>query len=190
MRLRRVAISAGLLLIAAAPPLAERWEAGLVSHVLLQIPLLVVAGVLLGTSLTQAVPSTRPSRQVEGIAAVLLAMFCLAFWMLPRWLDAAVVNPYTDMVKITTVVLLAGLPLGWGWTKLGNLARAFIWANLVSMFAAVAVLYLSFPDRLCNNYLYDEQLIMGRSLLVLAICFGLIGAARALFGNPLAPKCH
>src|SRR5690606_13444330 len=110
------------------------------------------------------------------------------FWMLPRWLDAAVVSWRIDAAKMVTLVLFGGLPLGWGWARLGELARASVWANLISMLAAVAVLYMSFPDRLCNTYIYGEQLALGWSMLVVAIVLGLIGAARALFGATLPPR--
>ncbi len=184
MRQYRIAVSVavGLLLIAAAPSLARWWEAALLRHMLMQVPMLTLSGVLLGSLITRRSSSKMASEQLEGVAAVLLAAFCLTFWMLPRWLDAAVTNPSVDAAKVGSLVLLAGLPLGWGWPRLGPLARAFIWVHVISMLVALGILYLTFPDRLCNSYLISEQPALGRTMLGLAAILGLAGGARALFG--------
>ncbi|MCL4767043.1 MAG: DUF1404 family protein [Hyphomicrobiaceae bacterium] len=192
MRRYGAALATVLLVIAVVPPLSAWWEASLVRHLLLQVPMLVLAGLIFGSLLARRSRFLPGSGQMEGVAAVLLAAFCLAFWMLPRWLDAAVADPRVDAAKAGSLVLLAGLPLGWGWSRLRPVARAFIWANAVSMLAAMGVLYLTFPDRLCNNYLASEQPELGRALLGLALVLGLAGAARAMLdgrtrpGDPLA----
>lgn len=183
---RRVAVAAGLLLVTAIPPVAWWWEASLVRHMLMQIPMLILAGIMLG-SLRRPDPArdaaaTARGRQADGIAAVLLGAFTVAFWMLPRWLDAAAGDARVDAVKIVTLVLLAGLPLGWGWPRLGGIARAFFWAQAISMAAVLGVLYLTFPERLCNSYLVSEQPVLGAVMLAVAGILALCGAARALFG--------
>ncbi len=186
MRRYGAALATVLLVITVVPPLSAWWEASLVRHVLLQVPMLVLSGVIFGLLVSR--PSQRADTgQMESLAAVLLAAFCLAFWMLPRWLDAAVADPDVDAAKAGSLVLLAGLPLGWGWPRLRPLARAFIWANAVSMLAAMGLLYLTFPERLCNNYLASEQPELGRRLLTLAVLLGLAGAARAMTGGRIRP---
>lgn len=175
----RLAIAAGLLVVAAAPPAAAWWEASMPRHMLGQFPLLVAAGALVASMPTQAVP---PGRHAEAVAAVLLAAFCLAFWMLPRWLDAAVSDGIVDLVKMATLVLLAGLPLGWGWRRLGSVARGFVGLQAVGMLAVLGFLYLTFPDRLCNNYLVSEQAILGALMLSLSGSLGLAIILRALVG--------
>jgi len=178
----RALAAVGLLAITTAPPLAVWWEAALLRHMLMQVPMLTLAGVLIGSLVAQRSPPETGAGQLEGVAAALLAIFCLMFWMLPRWLDAAVNDPRVDAAKIGSLVLLAGLPLGWGWPRLGALARSFIWVHAISMLIALGILYLTFPDRLCNSYLVSEQPALGRTLLGLAAILGAAGGARALFG--------
>lgn len=179
----RPGLAAALVAVAALPPLSWWWEASLVRHMLVQIPMLVAAGVLLGG--LGAVPGRRP---VEGAAAVLLAVPGLMFWMMPRWLDAAVDSAAVDMAKFATLVAVAGIPLGWGWARLGPVGRAFLWAQAVSMAGALGILYATFPQRLCTSYLASEQEAMGRLLLAAAAALGLAGGLRALLGRPAPPS--
>lgn len=176
---RRLAIAAGVLAATVAPPAAAWWESSLPRHMLGQIPLLVAAGAFVVGPASEDAATTRRG---EAAAAVLAAAFCLAFWMMPRWLDAAVADRSVDAVKMATLVLLAGLPLGWGWRRLGAVARGFVLAQAVSMFAVLGLLYLTFPDRLCNSYLLDEQYLLGVIMLGLAGVLGVAAAARALSG--------
>lgn len=175
----RFATAACLLLVATMPPAAAWWEASLPRHVLGQIPLLIAAGALAAPLTTRVV---LPELKGEAAAAVLLAAFCLSFWMLPRWLDAALDDVIVDLVKMASLVVLAGLPLGWGWSRLGPVARGFIWVQAIGMFAVLGLLYLTFPDRLCNNYLVSEQAILGALMLGLSGGLGLAIAIRALIG--------
>lgn len=176
----RLAITAGLLLVTVMPPAATWWEASLPRHMLGQIPLLVAAGALVARIPTRTVP---PGPSAEAVAAILLAVFCLSFWMLPRWLDAAVGDGFVDLVKMASLVLLAGLPLGWGWPRLGPVARGFVWVHALGMLAVLGLFYLTFSDRLCNNYLVSEQVILGVLMLSLSGSLGLAIAVRVLVGS-------
>ncbi len=179
----RVGLALGLLLALGVPPLSGWWEAALVRHMLAQIPLLLLAGALVGPLLWTARPSGPGWQQSEGVAAVLVGLVCLAFWMLPRWLDAAVVSPWVNTAKILSLPLLGGIPLGWGWARLGAVARGFVWTHIVTMFAVLGALYLAWPERLCNNYLASEQMALGHGSLAVAAALGLGGALLAVFGG-------
>lgn len=170
-----------LIALAVLPPMSWWWEASLVRHMLVQVPMLVAAGVLLGTL------GPAPGRQSpEGAAAVLLAALALMFWMMPRWLDAAVDGATVDLAKFATLVALVGIPLGWGWRRLGPVARAFVWAQAVSMAGALGILYATSPERLCTSYLVGEQVVMGRILILAVAALALTGGIRALVGRPVA----
>lgn len=177
----------GLVLVMATPPLASWWESSMVRHMLVQIPSLVAAGVLLSGPVARRFPEPPESHSGTGAPLVLIGFVTLGFWMLPRWLDAAVNHPGTDVAKIVSLVLVSGLPLGLGWRRLGSVGRAFVVVQLVSMLLILGVLYLTFPDRLCNNYLVSEQTVLGRLTLLLAAAIGLWGAGRVLFAAPRAP---
>lgn len=173
---------AGLVLLVAAVAPAAWWEGAMVRHMLGQIPLLVLAGALLaprGAGRT----ADQPAGQPQAIAAILLAAFCVSFWMIPRWLDAAVNARGVDAVKMASLVLLAGVPAGWAWPRLVPLARGFVLAQLASMIGIVGALYLMSPVRLCNNYLVDEQTVLGRAALAVAVAIVIAGLVAALAGR-------
>ena len=167
----------------------------MVRHMLVQIPLLVVAGVLLAPAAEQGLRRIAGARTASaplhdptvGAALVLLASFTFMFWMLPRWLDAAVNGAGADAAKMVTLVLLCGLPLGLGWRRLGAVGRGFLISQIVSMLLILGVLYRTWPDRLCNNYLVGEQELLGTLMLVIAALAGLWGASRAMFPGARPP---
>lgn len=178
MSARRLLAAAILL---ATIPFAPWWEGAMVRHMLGQIPLLVLAGALL------VPPGGRPATQPAAIAAILVAVFCISFWTIPRWLDAAVNRRGVDAVKIASLVLLAGMPAGWAWPRLAPLARGFVLAQLASMLGILGSIWLVAPVRLCNNYLVDEQQVLGRTALALAVAIVLAGLVAALAGRSLTP---
>lgn len=180
-----------LLLIAASPPSARWLEANLVSHVLLQIPMLIGAGFILGSRLAGRQPGLRSGNASSFVPAILLAAFCLGFWMLPRWLDAAVSDPLADFLKVASVTLLVGGPLGWAWPRMPATAKAFIGINLVAMFGVLGWLYLSAPVRLCSNYLESDQKALGSWFVGLAVALGVTGAGAAFVAaGRAAPSRH
>lgn len=110
-------------------------------------------------------------------------MLSLAFWLLPRWIDAAVADPLVNAAKAVCLVLLAGIPLGCGWRLAGPVLRGLVWANAASMLAVMGWLQLAVPVRLCNSYLIDEQAVLGRMFLLLAATMVLAGLAAAMIGG-------
>lgn len=177
-RARKVRAGATLGLIALVPPLSRVWEARLTTHLLVQYPLLIGAGVLLGTALARG----RQARWTAP-AALLGAALALGFWLLPRWIDAALTTPPAGLLKAGCLFALVGLPLGWGWTQAGPVLRGFAWANAVSMLAVMGWLQLAVPTRLCNRYLLDDQRQLGMALVVLAALTLSAGLGRAMSGR-------
>lgn len=49
----------------------------------------------------------RADKRQGALAAVLLVAFCIIFWTLPRWLDAAVNDAATDLLKTGSLIGLA-----------------------------------------------------------------------------------
>jgi hypothetical protein len=173
-----IRLVAGLVLAAAvmSPPIAGQLEASMVGHLVVQIPLLATAGWFVGRAVA-ATPIAAPSSVVQsvnggGIPGLMLAAFAALFWMLPRSLDAALLYPAAEAAKFASVPLLVGLPLSLSWQRLAVLARAFVWANLVSMLAVLGWLYLVSPVRLCNSYLVSQQERLGSVLLTIAVGVG------------------
>ena len=146
-------------------------EESMVRHVLVQLPSLAGVGLLL-------MPHSAKKRPTPfAIPVFLLAAFTTAIWMLPRTLDAALASDVVAIAKLTTIPFFIGIPLAWSWSGLSDLARSFVWANLISMFIALGWLYHAAPIRLCNYYLRNEQEELGTAFLA-------IGAAIVAFWLP------
>ncbi len=184
--IQRNAIWAGgvLLLVLAMPPLRSWLEASLIGHMLVQIPLLAVAGALIAQSLPQRWRALARGLDRYGVLGLLLALIVLAYWLLPRNLDAALLEPAAGWAKIATVVVLAGIPLGLTAKCLPLLLRGVLWVKGTAMLFVMGWLYREAPDRLCNAYLLGEQQMLGNLMLLLgAISLALI-LALLLLGLP------
>lgn len=154
---------AALIVLAAAPPIGTLLEARLPSHILGQYPLIVAGGALIGARLAHG-------RTASWTAAptLLAAMLTLAFWFLPRWIDASLADPAIRAAKVASLACLAGLPLGWGWTRAGPVLSGFFVANAAAMLAIMGWLMRVVPSRLCNAYLLSDQHLLGNGLLIAA----------------------
>lgn len=146
-----------IVLLLALPPLRAWLEAAMSSHMLVQMPLLAAAGFLA----VRGLPPARRERLRRWIGGpwplVLIALFASSYWMLPRALDAALVDPWVELAKFVSLPLLVGAPLALAWERLGTIARGFIWTNYVSMLAVLGWLYMVAPVRVCNSYLESAQ---------------------------------
>lgn len=155
---RRRLFGIAILYLWLASPPARAWlEASMSGHMLIQIPLLAAIGLAAGRLL----PEWRQQalRELAGgpISCVVIALFASSYWMLPRALDAALVDPVAEAAKFLSIPLLVGLPLGLSWAQLNVIGRHFVWTNVISMIAVLGWLYIAAPVRLCNNYLVDQQ---------------------------------
>ena len=178
-------ISAVALWIALALPGARSTlEAEMVRQMTLQLPLLGLTGGLIAHALRRHEPRWLVEADRSGAVGMTLALFTIAFWMLPRSLDAALGGWRMEATKMITIPLLAGLPLASSWRRLPALVGAFIGANLLSMLGTVGALYLAAPIRLCAYYRLDQQATAGRGLIVLAGAAGLVWLLAALIGLP------
>lgn len=176
MRADSTIIAGGaLVLLATMPPLGPLLESRLATHVLGHYPLTVAGGALIGARLAQG-----RNAGWTAAPALLLALLTLAFWALPRWIDASLADGGVHAARTASLILLAGGPLGWGWAQAGAILRGFFVANAASMLAIMGWLMLSLPSRLCNAYLLADQRLLGIGLL-----FAAAGLVAALIGQAL-----
>jgi len=160
-------------------------EGALASHALVQLPLLVLLGLVLGRAVETRWPGQGGFND-DGIPGLVLASGVAAIWMLPRSMDAALTSGWVEALKFASVPGLVGLPLGASWSRLGPVARSFVLANGVSMLWTLGWLYAIAPVRVCNFYLRGDQALLGQ--LYLGLGFALLGGAllRAICGPGLA----
>jgi hypothetical protein len=180
----RASAIAGVALWAflALPPLRRKLEAEMALQMTVQLPLLGVAGGMIAQGLRRAEPVWLREIDWLGLPGITLALFAMAFWILPRSLDGALADPRIELAKFSALPLLAGLPLAASWRRLPALGRGFLGANAISMLGTVGGLYLVAPVRLCAYYRIDQQAVTGRALIAVAAASGLLWLLAALFG--------
>jgi hypothetical protein len=152
-------------------------EASPVTHVLVQLPALALAGALIAPHLRFG----RGEWNRGGWACLLAAGIGIAFWMLPRSIDAALADTRWEVAKFLALPFLVGLPLAAGYARAHPLTRAVIKAQTVSMLAVMAFLYTHAPMRLCNAYLAEDQYRLGIGFLALAFATAAAWIAPLLF---------
>jgi len=181
---RRFCLLAALLLIGglALPASRAALESSMATHMLVQIPLLAIGGVLFGLAVPPRVQRVILPYNGGGVPGLLLFVFVSSYWMLPRALDGALASPIMELAKFFSLPLLAGLTLALSWPRASLVGRGFIVANAISMLAVVGWLYRVSPVRLCNYYLMDQQVTLGNALLWLALLLGFAFGARLFTG--------
>lgn len=165
------------------PPVKQLLDASMSAQVLLQIPLLIVAGYLLRGALPRRVLPEIAKWNHRGISGLVLASVTSAVWMLPRLLDAAISDPVAAAAKFISVPLLIGLPLGLSWPHVGFVIKGALLLELIATFFRLGWLYLISPLRLCNNFLLDDQQRLGELMLAIGVLLLLVIAGRLLWGR-------
>ncbi len=173
----------GLLLLGLAILARGPLESRLATHLLVQFPLLSAAGALLAGPKPPAALAPWNRGGATGLA---LAAAILAFWMLPRAIDATLVSPVYEVAKLASLPL-AGAALAWSLPALPWLARQLLAAQAIAMAAALGWLYTALPERLCLRYLRREQDVLGAGFLLLALSAFLLWIGRLLRGPSASP---
>ena len=184
-------LSAGHLCVAGAilwaalaiPPVRHALESAMTLQMLVQIPLLALAG----WGLAQATPGWLDCGLVtwnhRGISGLLLASLTGMVWMLPLAMDAALDDPRVTLAKFLSVPLLIGAPIAWSWPRAGFVVRGVVLIELIATILRLGWLYLISPVRLCSNYLLDDQQRVGRILLVVGFAILLVLAWKLMWGH-------
>ena len=182
---RRVApaIAVGLLICLLLPPVQDALTSTMTAQMLVQIPLLIAVGWLLRGAIPRRIVAVLDAWNQSGITGLVLITFVTAFWMLPRWLDAAATDPMVAAAKFVTVPLLIGLPLGLSWPQMGFVVRGLFLSELIAMCFRLGWLYMVTPVRLCSNYLLNDQQRSGQYMLVIGTAILLWVAIKLLWGS-------
>lgn len=165
-------------------------EADPVTHVLVQLPCLAFAGWLVGRAIRE-ISADAYALSDRGVAGLLVAVFTIAFWMLPRSIDAALESPVVALAKFFSIPLLIGVLLAICWKQVHPIVRGFLKANALSMLGVLAFLYTHAPIRICNNYLVSDQERLGFGFLIVAFALAVIWVVPLFVGsraNDVAPR--
>lgn len=171
-----------LLGVLSLPPVASMLESSMTGHMLVQLPLLALAGGLLARGFFGPTWWRAAGFNAGGVAGLLVATFTLACWMLPRSLDAALTDSVVEATKFISLPLLVGALVAVSWPLAGSLVRGLVWAHLIAMLATLGWVYHAAPARLCVGYRLDQQETLGAALLVVAGVVASLLAIRALAG--------
>ena len=167
-----------LFLALALPPVRRALEGVMAAHMLVQIPLLAIAGALAVASLPISFKARIARWNRGGVSGVLLAVIASSWWMVPRALDWALESPVMETVKFVTLPLAVGAPLALSWSPLGTIGRGFLIANALPMWMVVGWAYIAAPVRVCNYYLVDQQVMAGVGLLSASVAMGVVAGLR------------
>jgi hypothetical protein len=157
-----------LSLLLAAPPLRGELEERMSTHMLVQMPALVVAGALIAHAASPGVRRRLHAWNAHGIAGLTLAALVLALVMIPRLLDLVLVHPSVEAAKFAAL-LACGAALRWSWRPAGIVVQGFFLGNALPMMAIAGWLYETAPARVCNAYRLDEQQWLGQALSWVAV---------------------
>ena len=169
-----------LLALLVTPPLRQTLEASMARHMLLQFPLLMLAGALLAGALPAAARSAIARWNAYGISGLVATALVLGLLMVPRVLDLALVSPAIEWAKCSALVL-TGAALRLSWRPAGLVVQGFFLGNLLPMMAVVGQLYVDSPTRVCNAYLLDDQEQLGQWLVWLAVVIAVAWLAWTLY---------
>lgn len=162
-----------LLGLMALPGVRHSLEASMTRHMLVQFPLLMLAGFCLAGVLPPGRRARLDRWNGYGISGLLATALLLALLMIPRVLDLALVDSRIELAK-WLALLFCGAALRLSWQAAGLLVQGFFLGNVLPMTAVVGYLFESSPVRVCNAYLLDDQERLGERLVWLTAAVGLL----------------
>jgi hypothetical protein len=160
-------MAAALLCLLVWPGVRHGLEASMTLHMLVQYPLLALAGFLFAAALPGRWLTRLDLWNAHGISGLFATAWVLAILMIPRVLDLALVDGRIEMLKCGAL-LACGAALRLSWRPAGLLVQGFFLGNVLPMMAVVGSLYETSPVRVCNAYLLDDQARLGQMLAWMA----------------------
>lgn len=188
-----------VLLLTLAAGFRIALERSMPLHMLVQMPMLLGAGVAcaFAVSCASSVQNTakKPQHGIARLAAnrflkmdeygiVALTFFLLlsTYWMIPKALDDVLLSPTAEILKFSGF-FTAGLVLPGTLARANRVVQLFFLGNFAWMMAIIGMLYQDTTVRLCNAYLLDDQVIAGRGLVGLSVLLPVIWCIHAARGG-------
>lgn len=159
-----------LFIFLALPPVVKISESIMVIHMHMQMPLLVISGMLMTPYLKQKFPKFFAKWNSDGVPGIILFFIIISYWMIPRAMDDAIANLGVEVFKFISFPFLAGVPLRDSWGKLTKRWKNITYIVITLLFGLMAWIYIFAPTQLCNNYLVTEQKALGWTFLFMALC--------------------
>jgi hypothetical protein len=162
-----IAAAGGLLVL-----LLKDWlEIDMARHMLIEFPLLLIAGAAIGCALDERLGAQIERCNRIGLLGFVFASMTLAYWMIPAALDAVLLNGWVAAGKY--VSLIGSGVLLWRSFRVAPLPlQVFFVGNFACMTATMGLIYQSAPQQICLNYLPDAQSSAGEGLVAAAVIVG------------------
>ena len=157
--------------ILAYPVIRANLEQSMLTHMLVQIPLLVICGAWITNYVLKK--SQFKLAFEYALPVLIISLTAAMYWMLPRTLDATLEYFGFEIAKFITLPVLIGSLFALGWRNVGAITKAFVITNLLSMLIVIGWLYIEAPIRLCNYYLLNEQKLVGSTILFITFIFSI-----------------
>src|SRR5690625_5798095 len=90
------------------------------THMLVQMPLLIVSGYLMGQLITNKYKRFFSAYNENGIPGILLVYFITMYWMIPRAMDEAIMLHTAETFKFISLPFLVGIFLDRKSTRLNS----------------------------------------------------------------------
>ena len=179
MRALAAVITAALAVAMSVPPLRSVIEQSMAWHMVVQMPMLVLAGALAAMAVPAGLQWTKLANFNHfGLTGFMAAQGIVAYWMLPLAIDRAVVNPGFDALKLLTL-FISGMLLSDAFKRAPMALQLFFMGYWVSMMAWLGIYFATTDLRLCNAYSQASQVATGWSLLALGLLLGAVWLAAA-----------
>jgi hypothetical protein len=184
------ALGTSILAIAmSAPPLRALIEQSMTWHMVIQMPMLVLAGWLV----MHAKINSTLSRWLEpwnryGMTGFIVAQVIIAYWMLPLAIDKAVVQLDSDLLKLVTLIV-CGAMLRHSAERAPVVLQLFFVGYLVSMMSWLGLYFATTNLRLCNAYSLESQLVTGWGVVTMAVTLGFVWAFNTI-PHSKAKQCY
>lgn len=149
---------------------------------LLHIPSWVVLGYLGGRHVRASGPPRAAPWNPLGLTGLVFFLGSLAFWMIPRSVDSAVLSNAIDQL-LHANLLGAGFALAWSMPAMPFVLRAALGIYGASMVFSLGALYTHYTALLCGTFTLAEQRQTGQILYMLCpliVVALLVAGARAL----------
>lgn len=166
--MNNISIGIFFYLLLLFPPIIRFLEGIMISHMLVQLTLLVFSGWLVGDVVRRKLKRKLDIFNEGGVPGILFFLLITMYWMLPRVMDETLTYWYIEMFKFISLPA-SGILLRDSWRRLGAVGKSFIYLNYISMFGVMAWLYIDAPVRVCNSYLENDQKILGWGFFILTL---------------------
>jgi hypothetical protein len=155
-------------------PARQLIERSMFWHMAIQMPLLLLTGWLLAQRYSGALKNGMIHRlNYEGLTAMLIASFILAYWMIPLTIDQAVISYTVDAFKIASLIF-CGFILQNFFAASNRMVQLFFLGYSLAMLGGLGVYFITTDLRLCNAYSLQSQILTGKAICIISGIIGVV----------------